>query len=339
MDPTADENWDSDLTSCPGATFFHTAAWARVLKSTYNYTPVYFEIRNSGRLEALLPMMEVNSWLTGRRGVSLPFTDECGPICAGPGTYQCLYQEAVSYGRARRWKFVECRGGLSLNLGATPSVSYRGHRLALTPDDDGLLERCGSATRRAVRKAEQNGLSIEFSRELEAVRAFYELFCRNRKRLGVPPQPFDFFSNIQRHVLDKNLGWVVLARQGKRPIAGAIYFNFCKTAIYKFGASDERFLHLRGNNLVMWEAIKHYCHEGFEFLEFGRTSLSNLGLHRFKHSWGTTEYCINYMRHDLHNGKFSVVSDSAANSRTHFLGHLPAPVFKLVGSLFYKHMT
>jgi hypothetical protein len=310
-----------------------------VLKSTYNYTPVYFEIRNSGRLEALLPMMEVDSWLTGRRGVSLPFTDQCVPICTDPEIYQRLYQAAVSHGRARNWKFIECRGGLSLNLGGTPSVSYRGHRLALTADVDALFARCSSATRRAVRKAEQTGLSIEFSRGLEAVREFYELFCRTRKRLGVPPQPFAFFCNIQGHVLDKKQGWVVLVRQGKNTIAGAIFLSFCKTAIYKFGASDERFLHLRGNNLVMWEAIKHYCHEGFEVLEFGRTSLTNQGLHRFKHSWGTTEYSINYTRHNVRNGGFAVVSDAAADSRTHFLGLLPTSVFKLVGTLFYKHMT
>ena len=224
VDPTADENWDSDLTSCPGATFFHTAAWARTLKCTYNYTPVYFEVRNSGRLEALLPMMEVDSWLTGRRGVSLPFTDQCDPIGADAEIYQRLYREALSYGGARHWKFIECRGGLSLNRAATASVSYRGHRLALTADDSALFEKCSSATRRAVRKAEQSGLSIEFSRSLDAVREFYELFCRNRKRLGVPPQPFKFFSNIQRHVLEENLGWVVLARQGKRLDRGCDLF-------------------------------------------------------------------------------------------------------------------
>ncbi len=231
VDPTADESWDSDLASCPGATFFHTAAWARVLKSTYNYTPVYFEIRNSSRLESLLPMMEVDSWLTGRRGVSLPFTDQCEPICSSQEVYMRLYQEAVSFGKARRWKFVECRGGFTLHPDAAPSVSYRGHRLTLNGDEESLLKNCCSATRRAVRKAEQNGLTIEVTRNLGGLQAFYKLFCATRKRLGVPPQPFNFFHNIYRHVLEKNLGLVVLARKGNVPIAGAVYFYYCKTAI------------------------------------------------------------------------------------------------------------
>ena len=72
-------DWDSRLNHFPGATFFHGAAWARVLHSTYGYQPVYFATVEQDRLRSLLPVMEVNSWLTGRRGISLPFTDDCLP--------------------------------------------------------------------------------------------------------------------------------------------------------------------------------------------------------------------------------------------------------------------
>jgi lipid II:glycine glycyltransferase (peptidoglycan interpeptide bridge formation enzyme) len=234
---------------------------------------------------------------------------------------------------------VECRGGLPLFGDASPSVSFLGHRLELRGGETALFSRCEGSTRRAVRRAEQSGLTIEFSRDLEAVRAFHGLLCKTRRRHGVPPQPFGFFAGIQSHVLAQKQGWVVLARSGQVPVAGAVYFSFGKTAIYKFGASDEKFQHLRANNLVMWEAIKHHAREGFEILEFGRTSLTNHGLQKFKLSWGTTEYRIDYVRHDLRTGGFAVVGDAASGLHTRVMGLLPAPVFKLVGSALYKHMA
>ena len=40
-----------------------------MLNSTYGYEPVYFSLSEAGRLHSVLPMMEVNSWLTGRRAI------------------------------------------------------------------------------------------------------------------------------------------------------------------------------------------------------------------------------------------------------------------------------
>jgi len=39
--------------------------------------------------------------------------------------------------------------------------------------------------------------------------------------------------------------------------------------MYKFGASDSGFQHLRPNNLVMWEGIRHCAERGCERLHFG----------------------------------------------------------------------
>ena len=80
VDPTHFPSWDSMLLRTPGASFFHGSAWARVLSESYGYTPLYFSLIENERLRALVPMMEVDSFLTGKRGVSLPFTDYCDPL-------------------------------------------------------------------------------------------------------------------------------------------------------------------------------------------------------------------------------------------------------------------
>ena len=76
VNPFEQADWDVALARCPDFSFFHGTAWTRVLVETYGFTPVWQSAGNS-----LLPLMEVDSWLTGRRGIALPFTDECAPLC------------------------------------------------------------------------------------------------------------------------------------------------------------------------------------------------------------------------------------------------------------------
>jgi len=337
-DPLLDgARWDSSLAACPAASFFHGAAWARVLQGAYGFKPAYFTARAAGCLQSVLPLMEVDSWLTGRRAISLPFTDECAPLCADSDSFRGLYRAALDCAKLRGWKYLEIRGGRPHFGDAPPSSSFFGHRLDLRGGDAALFARFDSSVRRAVRKAGQSGLTVEFSRDLAAVRAFHALLRKTRKRHGVPPQPFDFFANIHRHILAQDQGWVVLARQAGIPVAGAVYFHWGRTVTYKYGASDEAFQHLRANNLVMWEAIRRHAQEGFATLDFGRTSLENEGLRKFKLGWGAVEHRIDYVRYDPRRGRFAAVADAAHGWQARFFKTLPDPLLQLIGAAFYKH--
>jgi hypothetical protein len=341
VDPLAAPDWDECLANFPEATFFHTVAWARVLNGSYGYRPFYITMNRGNRMTSALPLMEIDSWLTGKRGVSLPFTDECGPLGVydDQNSFSQLFQSAKIHGKKRQWKYLECRGGREL-LGKTPaSTSYFAHRLSLQKDEKALFSGVDSSVRRAVRKAEQNKLVIEFSRSLDSMRTFYGLFCKTRQRHGVPPQPFSFFANIQRHVLEKNLGWVVLARHEGNPVAGAVFFHFGKSVLYKFGASDEKHQNLRANNLVMWEAIRRYAQEGFTSLDFGRTSKSNEGLRRFKLSWGAEERVIEYFRHDLRKNRFVQNPDNNGGGLHSAYKFMPILFSRVIGFLLYKHIA
>ncbi len=346
INPLDDSGWDARLARFPDATFFHGAAWARVLHDTYGFRPEYFVVapRAGGAGPeapvggAVLPLMEVDSWLTGRRGVSLPFTDACAPLTADGAAFSALGAAVRDRARERAWKYWECRGGRP-QFGAVPaSTSFWGHQLELSSDVPALLSRLESSTRRAVRKAEQSGLTIEFSRERADMQTFYGLLCGTRRRLGVPPQPWRFFENIQRLVLARNDGWVVLARHGRLPVAGAVYFQSGRTAIYKFGASDDRWQHLRANNLVMWEAIRQFARQGLALLDFGRTSLANEGLRRYKLGWGSVERAIEYVRYDARSGDFVTARDQSSGWHSRVFRLLPLPISRMIGASLYKHV-
>lgn len=339
LNPLDVQDWDACLSHFSSATIFHSAAWARVLHSTYGYQPVYFAQGGSGRFQSLLPVMEVNSWLTGRRGVSLPFSDECEPLCPDAASFRCLYGKVLGCASSRAWQYWECRGGRALFGDVPSSTSFYGHRLELQGNESELFARMDSSVRRAVRKAEQSGLTVNFSQELDDVRTFHRLLGKTRQRHGLPVQPFEFFKNIHRYVLSQNLGWVVLARHGQVPVAGAVFFHFGRTAIYKFGASDESFQHLRANNFVMWQAIKRYAREGFRSLDFGRTSLANEGLRRFKLGWGTQEHRIDYVRYHVRTDRFVTARDESTRWYSRIFRVLPVFLSRLIGAALYKHIA
>jgi hypothetical protein len=338
----SDPDWDSKVCALPGAGAFHSAAWARVLYDTYKYVPHYLTYGDDSQILGAMPIMGITSWLTGRRGVSLPFTDECAPLCRDQASFVALYDAAQARGRSLGWKYLELRGGLEW-LGPAgqcqPSTSFWGHRLALSADEAALFAGIESSGRRAVRKAEQSNLQIEVSSSVPVMEEFYRLMCQTRKRHGVPPQSWSFFANIQRHLLEPGRGCIVLARLGKVAVAGAVYIHSEKTTLYKFGASDETRQQLRANNLVMWHGIKWHAQRGFTCLDFGRTSLHNEGLRRFKLSWGTSEYRIDYAKLDLRTGRFVTAEDRASGWHNRIFQRLPIRVSQLIGRVLYPHVA
>jgi lipid II:glycine glycyltransferase (peptidoglycan interpeptide bridge formation enzyme) len=223
--------------------------------------------------------------------------------------------------------------------GATASTSYYGHRLRLADDETAFYASIEASVRRAIRKAEKNGVRVELSQSLDAVRIFYELQCQTRKKHGLPPQPFRFFQNIHHHVLSPNQGFVVLARHQDVPVAAAIFFHWGKKALFKYGASDERFQQLRANNLVMWEAIRWYAHHGFEQLHFGRTSLANEGLRRFKLGWGAEENRIEYVKYDRRRDGFVTANDESSGWHNRLFRAMPGFVSRQIGAVLYKHVA
>jgi len=81
-----------------------------VLHESYGYSPCYFVTARAGGFGGMLPVMEVSSRWTGRRGVSLPFTDGCDPLSAPGCDARPLVEAAVQHAGERAWRYVEFRG-------------------------------------------------------------------------------------------------------------------------------------------------------------------------------------------------------------------------------------
>ena len=339
IDPLSDPAWDRLAGSHPEFTFFHSSAWARVLSATYGHTPQYYSFINETKLTALLPMMEVRSLITGRRGVCLPFTDSCGPLYFGKNPpSQLVLDHLMKTSQQRNWRYFEMRQNEGCLPGARPAVTFHNHLLELKSGGEDQLHRFAGPVRRAIRKAGRNGLKARTSTDCAAILEFYGLHVQTRKRHGLPPQPVSFFQNIHEHVLKAGLGFVVMVHLKERPVAGAVFFHANNKAIYKFGASDASLNELRGNNLAMWKGIETLSELGVTTLDFGRTSLANDGLRRFKSSWAADERTIEYIKFDTNMNNWAQAQDNSSGIHTRFFRHLPNRLNRVAGALLYPHL-
>ncbi len=337
VDPRQVPDWDQQVARLGGGVF-HSAGWARTLAQTYGYAPQYHVLQRR-ELSAVLPVFEVSSWLTGRRGIALPFTDACDPLADEPADVPALFERACETGRRRGWRTLEVRGARGRLAPAPASVTFHTHLLDLRRSEAELFARLEASNRRAIRRAQSAGVVVEFSNDRAALDAFYRLLCRTRRKHGVPPQPHRFFVALHTELLNRKQGCIALARLGDRIVAGAVYLHFQQSAVYKFGASDEAFLPCRANNLVMWEAIRAHARQGFDTLDLGRSSSTNHGLRAFKRSFGADERILEYVKYDLRRGAFTTDQDRSSGWHSHLFRHLPIVVSRAIGAALYKHIA
>lgn len=355
IDPRESGEWDADVLRHADSTIFHSRAWAEVLCRTYGHKPHYLRLTQNAQLRALLPLMGVESWATGRRGVCTPFSDFCAPLTFGDCNPDFVVRRHVEdLAGSHNWEHVEVRGKLApTNTSALADRHESGEQAWAPPErskrffaheiDLAVVGRRGdaaasSSARRAVAKAKRSGLAVTFCDTPQALSQFWELHVRTRRRHGLPPQPFAFFKNIHEHVIRRSWGFIGLAFRGRDTLAAAIFLHFGKNSLYKFGASDERLQELRANNLLMSEAIRYLAAQGFTALHLGRTDLHHSGLRRFKLSLGAAEDVVSYS-HYAYRGRVGAGGAQPSGKAVGKLFRLLPPVAnRLAGRLIYPHL-
>lgn len=337
INPLDIQNWDELILQHPDYSFFHSSYWSKVLQDTYGYNPYYFIIEKDNKLKAAIPVMFVESFITGRRAVSLPFSDYCQPLISEDINFNDFFNEVLKLGKSKGLKYLELRGGNKHFPDIEASTFDYNHNLDITLSEEKLFKNFSSNTKRNIKKAIREEVTVEISGSKSALDDFYLMNCITRKKHGLPPQPKKFFDNLFKYVLSQNNGFIAIGKHNNVSIAGAVYLHIGNKALYKFGASFMEYQKLRANNLVMWEAIKYYSTNGFESFCFGRTEPDNEGLRKFKLGWGTKEEVLNTYRYNFTSNNFVPVKTKTAGLHNKFFNKAPLPVLKVFGSILYKH--
>src|SRR5580698_3195140 len=110
INPLLDSRWEALVGSHPRASIFHTTNWLKALKLAYGYDPLVVTTCPPGTpLTNGLVLCRVNSWLTGRRFVSLPFSDHCEPLVSNSRELDDLLLHMRRYVDVGDSKYIEIR--------------------------------------------------------------------------------------------------------------------------------------------------------------------------------------------------------------------------------------
>jgi CelD/BcsL family acetyltransferase involved in cellulose biosynthesis len=342
IEPLRDPRWSALVAEHPRSSVFHSVAWLEALQRTYGYQPIaYTTSPAGGRLENGLLFCRVNSWITGRRLVSLPFSDHCEPLAdrEAVGPLAEALQLAL---RTEKLRYVEIRPrslGAVLPAGWRPAQDYCFHELDLRPDPDTLFRNFHkSSTQRKIQRAEREGLTCESGRSAALLDAFWDLLLLTRRRHAVPPQPKAWFQNLV-DCFGQALT-IRVAFQGRRPAAAILTISHKDTLVYKYGCSDASLSHLGGTQLLFWRAIQEARRDGLLTLDLGRSDCDNPGLITFKDRWGAARSTLTYSR-------FSASPGAGGDAGAGWGGRiakvvaprLPGSVLRLAGRMLYRHIA
>src|SRR6266478_8023935 len=110
IEPLKDSRWERFLEVHPRASVFHSSAWLEALRRTYGYQSIAYTTSTPGEeLQNGIVFCRVESWLTGRRLVSLPFSDHCEPLVQKPEDLQTLVDGLEQELRNSNWRYIEIR--------------------------------------------------------------------------------------------------------------------------------------------------------------------------------------------------------------------------------------
>lgn len=332
LQPITDPRWREFLDRTRGATIFHHPAWLELLASNYGYefrAPCLLD--EQGRVVAGLPWARIESRLTGRRLVALPFSDACTPLTGGRSEDELA--RLLDAQRRELGLGLEVRARMDA-LGAPSPHRYWQHTLRLEADAGAVERKAKSSLRRGAAKARREGLVATRATDDRALDTFYRLHLQTRRHQGVPTQSKRFIRGLRR-IFDSGHGFVSIVTEEKRPIAAAVFLGFGGHLTYKYGASDRSALKRRPNNLLFSDVIRWACEAGYESLDFGRTDLDNEGLRSFKRGWGAEETPLHYTYAGLPAPEEG--ASLAERVMAPAIRRSPAVVGRLVGAALYRH--
>jgi hypothetical protein len=305
----------------------------------YNYDPIVVTTCAPGLpLTNGLVFCRIKSWLTGRRFVSLPFSDHCDALVDGADQLDEILVDMQRRVDESGWQYVEIRPSScepTHHTGYGKKLTYYVHRLDLR----GSIERlfCSfhvDCVQRTIRRAGREKLRCEEGTSEALLQDFYRLLVLTRRRQFLPPQPIAWFRGL---VSSFATGLKIrVAYKSSKPVSAILTLTHNRSMVYKYGCSNARFNSYGGMALLFWNAIQEAKDHGCEEFDMGRSDIENRGLIAFKQHWAARQAELSYWTYPHAPRSQSVVWQRRILRG--FVAVSPDLALKTVGNVFYKHI-
>ncbi|MCB0194730.1 MAG: GNAT family N-acetyltransferase [Anaerolineae bacterium] len=342
INPQTDPMWQS-LTEQYSSDVFQSPQWMQVIADTYGFNVnAYLLLDDNGHPVAGLPFCSLED-VKNKRIITLPFSDYCDPLVNVMDQW-CALTEQVE---AQHCSFkIRClHNDVPLEDKRFEQTNKaKWHGLDLRSDTDFLWDNLHSSARRAIRKAEREGVVVRVAERKEELRAFFELHLAIRKyKYQLVAQPYSFFENIWHQFVEPQQGFLLTAYYNDQMVSGIFYLIWQNKLYYKFNASAATQLSVRPNDLLIWEGIKLGKSKGCTHLDFGLSDWDQEGLVRYKRKFATEEKTISFLQYNPNGGltdqekQFHKLLPQLTQLFTD--ESVPISVTEKAGEVLYKYFT
>ena len=291
--PGEDARWDAFVARHDHGTFFHRTGWSRAVQEMFRHEPHHLVVEQGRRWLGVLPLFLVKSPFLGRNLVSVPYSVYGGTLAVDDAAHEALIARARALGEELGVGFVELRN-LEPRPGDLPqSDLYVTFRCELPDDPAEVMARIPKKRRAEVRAArEPKAPATKKKRETFGIQVtadgtveeLFQLFARNKRRLGSPSLPQRWFQALQ----DEFGKAVVIHRAvepGGRTVAAVMSFTFKDTVYAYYSGGLDEFNHTGVNNYIYCAIMEWAVENGYRRFDFGR-SRAGAGPAKFKVNMG-----------------------------------------------------
>ncbi|WP_224983796.1 lipid II:glycine glycyltransferase FemX [Geomonas agri] len=293
IDPLRNHRWDRFVLQHPYGWITHLSGWKRVLDANFPHMTGYYLVLKDalGGIRAALPVYAVESWLIGRRLVSIPFATLCDPLATEAADAELLSEAVLRLAERLGISRVEIRTAAAAHLlnrdRFHADCLHKHHFLPLCPDPELVRQRFHrSCVRQRIARAEKCNLSLIRGKRESDLREFYLLHRLTRKRKGLPPHPYQLVKALWQTFGPQGVVELLLCRRGNETIGGLILFKYKERVSIEYSAMNVLHNDSSPVHFLFWHAIREACLDGYRVLDFGQTSQHNKSLMEFKSHWG-----------------------------------------------------
>ena len=194
--PSYKEEWDQYVLNHELGTFFHLSHWLTIFKEFYKYQTYYYLYIEKDKIEGVLPLARVKSFLFSDALISIPFSTSGGILADNNAVYEILLKKAISLGEELNVDYIELRNKENKKNKSNQNIYYNFEKKILGSINDNLLH-IPRKQRAVVRKSEKKELHSYFTHDLNV---FYHLYCLSYKNHGTPVQSIKYFQKLKKKI-------------------------------------------------------------------------------------------------------------------------------------------
>ncbi len=259
--------------------------WLLALRDGLCQQPWLLETTLGDGTTAVLPLMDVKSFLFGRFLVGMPYLNAGGVDGVDdPAAANRLIDAAVALAERLDCRHLELRHERRIDHPAfnAENGSKVHMRLRLPETSTALWDGLKSKLRSQVRKGLKEDFHVEWGGE-NLLKPFYDIFSRRMHELGTPVYGRALFESILRHL--HGGAEICCLRLGTRPVGAALLVHGGETTEVPSASALTELNSSNANMVMYWHLLARAIERGGRVFDFGRATEGS-GTYRFKEQWG-----------------------------------------------------